>query len=303
MLFYENPDFIVLSGDQISADYINEDAAAYYEALADTLEPFGIPWALLFGNKDVDNFGNTTAKTSRETLALTDMLNPLSLTRLGPAELFGVSNYYIDIMYRNETATRVFMFDTGGGELPSVIEQNQVDWFTNNNDPSIPVVAFQHIPGPNADFKYDSGRCVGMKESGIGGVDSDAGLYDVLAYAGNVKGTWYFVSCDKGFESSPRISKSHIRSSYSNLFANKKVLGVGHRHGLGFCCTHPVTDFSFCYGRRTGDGGLKPGLPKGARVYNLQLLPNGTFAGWTSHVRMKSSAIIDEFDPLNYAKF
>lgn len=207
MLAYEDPDLVLFTGDQISADYIEDenDAVKLYEEVASIVEKHRVPWAMIFGNKDVTPYVNeikiNSTLTFRETfpprmnrqmLAGVDASNTFSLTAPVDDDLYGVSNYWLDVHHPHgaggDVATRIFLFDTGGGDIPEQIVQAQVDWFTDNNDADVPVVAFQHVPGIASNFGFDETRCLGFQESnGIDSVSSEAGLYSAMSMAGNVK--------------------------------------------------------------------------------------------------------------------
>lgn len=262
MIKYNDPDLIVLSGDLISADIIDEttgkDALNYYEELATYLEKRGVPWAFTFGDTDV----TSTSQVSRETLVKADRRHNLSLTKLGPDGIRGATNYYIDVHIKDKPATRVFMFDTGGGDRKREIEQSQVDWFNSNNDPSIPAMAFQHVPSYPSYFQFDKAYCSGLKMAkAVRGVAWDAGLFKTMATTDNVR-----------------------------------VLGTGHNHGMGYCCRYSDS-FNYCFGRRTGFGGTEPWYTKGARVYHLHADSDGNLINWHSYVRLSWGDRVDNFDP------
>jgi Calcineurin-like phosphoesterase len=274
----EQPDLIVFSGDQLTANNVDENATAYYEWLGRKINYYGIPWAVIFGNHDDAPFEDPNtivvngsvpynyepAKTSRRQLVEVLQQFDLSLTQIGPDHLFGVSNYWLNI-YRpssNQVVAKIVLLDSGGGSLPQRIDVNQTAWFwdTQRKFADTPILAFQHIPSSVEEFGFDANRCRGLAEDGVAPLDQDAGIVSALLAAGNVH-----------------------------------FLAVGHNHGNDYCCRQsPI--LHLCFGRHSGYGGYGR-WDRGARVYQLNFDVYGTFAGWKSHVLMESGEIRDEYIP------
>jgi predicted MPP superfamily phosphohydrolase len=281
LILLEQPDLIVLSGDQLTANNVDVNATAYYLQLGHRLNTFGIPWALIFGNHDDAPFEtgdvNGTrypAKTSRRKLLKAHRDFDLSLTMSGPESVTGVTNYWLDIFLpvtddddgeqRAKVAARVLLLDSGGGALTQQIDTSQLDWYleTRPFDPNAPVVAFQHIPSSVKDFAFESTQqCKGLQDDGIAGLDNDAGIVEALSDAANVH-----------------------------------FLAVGHNHGNDYCCRHSTSSLHLCFGRHSGYGGYGR-WDRGARVYQLKLNQTSGWAGWKSWVRMESGEVVDEYDP------
>lgn len=328
----EQPDLIIFSGDQLTANNINDNATEYIDLLAQHIAPFDIPWAMIFGNHDDaplerstnDNNGVIyhSAKTSRRRLVQADAQHTLSLTQIGPSELPGVSNYWLDIVYetsrpgQNKEAdhslgtsnndvigARILLLDSGGGSLEQRIDESHIQWFhqTNHQHADIPVIAFQHIPSTLADFSFSESRCrsgggggndTSLAEDGVAPLEYDGGIVQALRVAGNVH-----------------------------------ILAVGHNHGNDYCCRLPgesvgnnddYEEKSFsssmspnllhlCFGRHSGYGGYGS-WDRGARVYRLQLAvatendksSSGTVVpsfSWMSYVRMESDEVIHLYNP------
>jgi hypothetical protein len=282
LILLEQPDLIVLSGDQLTANNVDVNATAYYLQLGHRLNMYGIPWALIFGNHDdapferdgvngtIDHF---PAKTSRRQLLETHRAFDLSLTLAGPKSVTGVTNYWLDIFLpvtdvdhdgeqSAKVAARVLLLDSGGGTLTAQIDTTQLDWYVKTRplDTHVPVVAFQHIPSSVRDFSFESTQCQGFTEDGVGGLDNDAGIVEALSDAANVH-----------------------------------FLAVGHNHGNDYCCRH-TPSLHLCFGRHSGYGGYGR-WDRGARVYQLQLNRTGGWMGWKSWVRMESGEVVDDYDP------
>jgi predicted MPP superfamily phosphohydrolase len=277
----ENPDLIVLSGDQLTANDMDLNATSYYYQLCQKLATYKIPWAMAFGNHDdapleihLPNgtiFHTNRTKTSREDLYHVDhSFAPLSLTKLGPSNLFGTSNYILNIHEKNsnKVGMQVLFLDSGGGALDLQIESNQLNWFKEQREKSqnVPLVAFQHIP--TLEFTYDGEKCQGMKEDGVSTIEKDPGVVETLDLDGQVH-----------------------------------FLAVGHNHGNDYCCSFQQDattrgNMHVCYGRHSGYGGYGS-WDRGARVYEIELfysdsLPTIT---WKSWVRMEWGEIQDEYSP------
>jgi 3',5'-cyclic AMP phosphodiesterase CpdA len=267
-------DLIVLSGDQLTANNVDANATVYYKELATRLSLYGIPFCMIFGNHDDMAFRdrhNVThpARTSRTQLVEVLQDFPLSLTQSGPAQVFGVSNYWLDLWLNATTVgSRLLFLDSGGGALPQSISPSQLRWVTTTNQPpQLPVVAFSHIP--TTDFTFASDACRGANfDGGISPLQTDAGLVETLVKVGNVH-----------------------------------LLGVGHIHGNDYCCrtdsnTTTSSRLHLCFGKHSGYGGYGR-WDRGARVYELAIQnEDPTTFSWTSYVRMESGEKRDSYTPL-----
>jgi len=296
----ERPDLVLLTGDQLTANNIDRNATAYQELLAERLDRHGIPWATVFGNHDDAPYENQDeqgqvigvhpAKTSRRQLVRVDQRHRLSLTKAGPSDVFGVSNYWLDVLNpkTSKVAARLAVLDSGGGTLPQQITQRQIDWFferASEHGAGVPVFAFQHIPAQQ--FAYDGDACRGLAEDGVAAPqDGDAGIVSAFAAANSVGA------------------------------ANVQLLAAGHNHGNDYCCAYYPSSgkndnnneggdgvegnkLSLCFGRHSGYGGYGS-WDRGSRVYRLEMDADGQFLGWTSYVRMESGEVANEYDPSEY---
>jgi predicted MPP superfamily phosphohydrolase len=283
VLRLEKPDLIILSGDLITSDVIDYHAEAFLYQLQKVLEPYNIPWALIFGNHDVTYYrGKAYPRTSRLQLAQADMAHPLSLTQVGSdSSLTGVSNYWLNV-YSNTTtssvvAARILLLDSGGGTLPEKYNRNQIRWFqtTNNSNKNVAVFAFQHLPTSRMTYTTPqtttSTTCRGYSLTGdidpmAGG---DAGMMQALQYAGNVQ-----------------------------------LVAVSHNHGNDYCCefgnaqsTQPQHYMHYCFGRHSGYGGAKAITEHGVRVYVLGYRHSRQTTIWKSYARTELGRVIDDYAP------
>jgi hypothetical protein len=286
----DNIDLIVLSGDQLSWNsQIDDNATTYYHMLGQHLATHDIPWALIFGNHDESDPpppGTKAYQTTRRKLLQTDKAFPLSLTQGGPEDVFGTSNYWLDIYgpavgKQDEIVWgRILLLDSGGGMLNTEIAESQVRWVretaasrNEDGDKNFPIVAFQHIPSIEFD-QYQPDTCAGMQgDGGIAPLTSDAGIVEVL---------------------------SELETQF---------LAVGHNHGNDYCC--PLQDdetlstslLHVCFGRHSGYGGYGT-WDRGARIFQLTWtytsndgLQNDFAFEWKSWVRMESGEVIHPYVP------
>jgi hypothetical protein len=270
VLKYEKPDFIILSGDQVTTNYFLPNTTAYYNLLGEFLSTYETPWATIFGNHD-DNVEDSRPsgksknppKADRRDLLAADQKFPLSLSKGGPLKVTGTSNYMLDIFIQNNVAAQIFLFDSGGGSLPEAIDDSQIQWFKTQALSSIlPAIAFQHIPTLTHAF---SETCSGFQGEGIDKLHDDAGVVEALADAGRF------------------------------LF-----LAVGHNHGNDYCCPYNDTKLEVCFGRHSGYGGYGK-WERGARVYELSIDKDQAnndssrnIMEWKSWVRLESGLVVDE---------
>lgn len=269
----EQPDLVVLSGDQLTANNIDNNATVYYRQLISVLQTTqpNIQWCMIFGNHDDSDLQtklangtiiSTPAKTKRKDLIKLDMSYKNSWTNTTPG-LFGTSNYMIPLFLKNNPVVDIYLFDSGGGSLPEIMQDNQVDWFRNTSKNGRPAVAFQHIPS-NLNFRYNAQNCTGFNgDGGVAPLENDPGILDALAEHDRV----YFVA-------------------------------VGHNHGNDYCCEYSE-HLSICFGRHSGYGGYGT-WDRGARVYELELekKKSTNFFSWRSWVRLESGEIIDHYPPM-----
>jgi hypothetical protein len=288
--FSSSINLLVLSGDQFTWNKTTDyNSTAYYQILGERLARYNIPWALVFGNHDDgDSATDTAVLTNRRTLMRTAMHFDLNVCQQGPDDVFGVSNYWLDIYTTTSSSSssrddnepdddavvlgRILLLDSGGGNLTRQIDDSQITWLQETatamaSNTVVPFVAFQHIP--SKEFKFDDANsmwCAGTRDDGEGGIQSDAGIMAALQNAG-----------------------AHF-------------LAVGHNHGNDYCCRYNTSQLSMCYGRHSGYGGYGR-WDRGARVYQLSWDPPqeeggaGHVFSWSSWVRMESGEKVDLYRP------
>jgi predicted MPP superfamily phosphohydrolase len=118
----EKADLIMLTGDKLHADFVDDNATAYYDILGTFMENRTTPWGLIFGNHDDNNmYGSTSpAKAPRgvlmETLA---KYSKYGMTKQdSPDSVYGVSNYVLDVSLQDKPGLQILLLDTGGGSIP-----------------------------------------------------------------------------------------------------------------------------------------------------------------------------------------
>eukprot|EP00980_Cylindrotheca_fusiformis_P027760 scaffold22558_cov116-Cylindrotheca_fusiformis.AAC.9 len=273
LLTMENDaDLIVLSGDQLTGNNCKDNATAYYRQLGDFLTTYGKPWAIVFGNHDDLGYMDpeteevSPPKYTRPDLLHEDQRFHLSLSKEGPIEVFGTSNYILNVSddeHTDNVSAQIYFFDSGGGSLPEQIHQSQLDWLRKHQGEStVPAVAFQHIPTESFSF---SDYCTGFKGQDISPLPNDAGIIQALL------------------------------ESERFLF-----LAVGHYHGNDYCCSVPhvsptaITNLKVCFGRHSGYGGYGK-WERGIRVYELTKFSGlADWFVWKTWVRLESGKIVDE---------
>ncbi|KAL7566122.1 hypothetical protein ACA910_003895 [Epithemia clementina (nom. ined.)] len=324
-------DLIVLSGDQLTAnDCYNprKNCTLYYIQLGQHLAEYNIPFAVIFGNHDdmateKTHFVSTTRQELVQTLQ--QHFPGLSLVQQGPANVTGVSNYWVDLYFPgddnndglvnknnnnknkadthagSEVASRIAFLDTGGGQLDQRIDNTHLQWFMQeNNNKEVDVVAFAHIP--TKEFQYiNDQQCVGINgdNSVAPPKDGDVGLIQTLSSQANVH--FLAVGHDHGNDYC-----CPLQQGQSDDNGNNKGDGAERQLPEGAANIN-ASPLHLCFGRHSGYGGYGT-WDRGARLYELQLLrTNGelsalnktTMFRWKSWVLMESGTIRDEYNPYN----
>jgi hypothetical protein len=277
LINFENPDLVVLGGDQITANNIDANATVYYDLIADVLESYAIPYAVIFGNHDdadlelrLPNGTITTkpAKTSRRQLLQSERRHAHSLAREGPPNTIGVSNFMIpvhrDSNDEDDVALQIVFLDSGGGSLPQEVGYSQLEtWYRSERLDGVDAVGFQHIP--TQEFQFDNLTCTGFQGEGIAPLEFD------------------------------RLGEVSV------LGDDLHFLAVGHNHGNSYCCS---TDhmLHLCFGRHSGYGGYGR-WDRGGRVFEIKALDSATGGGveWRSWVRLHNGEVTDEYNVLDMA--
>ena len=310
-------DLIVLSGDQISAEYCGDANCGtdlYYE-LGAFLSTYRIPWAVVFGDTDDSKTKGITRQqllnidqSFEYSLSSSTGSTPYNVRNLGVAQiqeeqamqLFGTTNYLLDIYVPSSidtkltsdtfttssvnagtAAAQIYFFDSGGGSLPKQLEQNQVSWFLHTNQ-RLPAIAFQHIPTYN--FRYKTEKCLGYHDAKV---DSMFDFTSSKSIANNDDKRSSINKVLDTIEYDPGIADAMSESTRISFLA------AGHSHGNHYCC--PFSRWmQVCLGARTGYGGYGE-WERGARIYELSMEdPASHKLEWKSWVRMESGDVYDQ---------
>lgn len=284
LLQSEAPDLVVLSGDQLTADFIKEGATSIQQELVQTMvdsQP-NVRWCLVMGNHDDHPHETylhngdlvlTDATTTRRDLLYFDASLEGSVTVAGEKSMYRLPIFYEtdgdDERDTGSPAAEIFIFDTGGGMIREEIDQEQVDWFVEQIDTTstshpIPAIAFQHIVSNEGAWTFGE-DCSGVDEESnkVKTVKNDPGLFDAMI-------------------------------AYEDLH----FVGVGHNHGKSYCCDYQ--DLHLCYGRHSGYGGYEK-VDRGGRIYELKMEvveENQIVAwDWESWVRLEDGSVVDRYRP------
>ena len=159
----EKPDLIMLTGDQIYA----KPALDNYRILLDTLDKFGIPYGIVFGNHDKE-FDQPNAALLKEAMS-----RRLCVTSDTPG-IRGEGNCLIEIKSgsADTTASVIWCFDTGSASQFSKKEvksydydyahSDQIEWYgkasaavtAEHGKKPLPSIAFMHIPLPEYSYAF-----------------------------------------------------------------------------------------------------------------------------------------------------
>lgn len=240
----EKPDLVVFTGDVIYTGHntnCTDPVQAFRDAVA-TVEGYGIPWAVVFGNHD------TESMITREELMQVILDHQHTVTEAGPKEIYGEGNYTIELMdSKGLPAANLYFLDSGStSPLPHVpyynwVRRDQMNWLAsesvrlNQADQAekLPALAFFHIPVPEYQQMWDTEVCYGHKHEPVCSAPVNSGLFTTLLEMGDVIGTF--------------CGHDHVNDYHGTL------------HGI-----------RLCYGRATGLNTYgREGFPRGARVIRL----------------------------------
>ncbi|EPQ29764.1 uncharacterized protein PFL1_02437 [Pseudozyma flocculosa PF-1] len=189
----EKPDLVVFSGDQLNGQATSWDERSVIPLFVNPLIERKVPWAAILGNHDSE----TGAYTRTEQMRLLQSL-PYSLSRVGPAEVTGDGNYYIDLFspHRDRTLLSTLWFFDSGSRAPKDkwkpwkkpgygwVHADQVQWFRRKIDARRPTLR-PYRPDGAEDLgpqpwrrRRSAAEAVGRRESGARGeweADADQG--------------------------------------------------------------------------------------------------------------------------------
>jgi len=275
ILEWEHPDFVVYTGDLMSAENMFPNGSIYVDMLLGPVVEGNYRWASTYGNHDIGN------NVTREEILATEQKYNLSYTQQGEDGLIGTTNYYVPI-YAPKNASNanvtddapaliLWFFDSRGGRnasggISAYVHETVVDWFNreiermNSSWGPIPALAFFHYP--TAEYKplHDEidlhPECPGQHDDIVTPQEKDTGFMQALVDSKTVKAAF-----------------------------------VGHNHGNGWCCYYKTVDL--CYNRQSGHGGGWAGWTRGSRVITLNY--DDLWAQTTSYIRLETGDVVDHF--------
>ena len=132
LLDTEEPDLVVLSGDQVNGETAPDAQSAVFK-YAELFIRRNIPYATIFGNHDDEG------SLSRPALMALSQFLPFSLAEPGPATVDGVGNYVVEVLARGtstHSALTLYLLDTHGYSPDERqyrgydwVKKSQIDWF------------------------------------------------------------------------------------------------------------------------------------------------------------------------------
>lgn len=263
ILDYENPDMVILMGDNIDSKCKSiEDVKQAITNIAQPMEIRKIPWAIVFGNHD-DEHGVMT----KEEMMNLYMSFSNNVSQIGYKTYNRIGNYNLLIQGSNNTPIfNIYFLDSGAYAPVSIggydyIESTQIKWYKNTAyklklkyGKKIPSLMFFHIPLPEFYEAWSSGLINGERLEPESSPKTNSGLFNALVKIGDVKGVF--------------VGHDHLNNYYSSL--NEIKLGYGGNVGYA------------TYG--------KDGVAKGARIFLINESDSSNFKTW---IRQEGDAELD----------
>ncbi len=148
----ENPDLIILPGDNVSGF----TTKIYLNWLIDKMESYKIPWAPVYGNHDMEGTASIKWQSAKYEEA------QYCLFERGSAELYGMGNYALNIVEDGDIINTLFFLDNGryhkyanGVEKEVYVGEEQIAWYEDTakaiadfQGRSVPSMLFSHTAMP-----------------------------------------------------------------------------------------------------------------------------------------------------------
>ncbi|KFY46958.1 hypothetical protein V494_00251 [Pseudogymnoascus sp. VKM F-4513 (FW-928)] len=290
----ENPNLVVLAGDQLHHD-IRDSLTAMLKAVAPMIDR-SIPFAVVFGNHDSE--GIYALERDKQMSILQNL--PFSICRPGPPNVDGVGNYCVQILAHGQSSlplSTLYFLDSHG-QIPGTagydhIKQSQIDWFTetsqtarmargegNGNGRFHLSLVFIHIPLPEFG---DSNLIIGNGHRGepTEGPSINSHFYDALA-----KENISAVGCGHDHVNDfCALLPQRAQENDNGTPYHRPWLCYGGGTGFGAYCSYGKGPFQIRYHRRmrvwkinTSTGSLKTWKRveyNTGRVGELMLVENG----------------------------
>jgi hypothetical protein len=194
---YENPDFVILTGDIVTEDNPQEA----FRKLAAIFEKAGIPWAMVFGNHESEH------NLARKDLAKFLEKLPLCMNS-DKGETHGNSNFVLPVFGSvNKPAALLYCMDSNEySTFEPVVEGwgwfdfSQVGWYreqsrkntSSNSGKPLPALAFFHIPLPEYTDAWNNKAVppIGVKNEDECSPEINTGMFAAMLECGDVMGTF-----------------------------------------------------------------------------------------------------------------
>jgi 3',5'-cyclic AMP phosphodiesterase CpdA len=265
VLAAEKPDLVALTGDVV----FSKPSFEGWDAVLNTIEKFGIPWAAVFGNHD-DEFD----KTRGETMAYISG-RKYSVTSAGPDDIKGIGNYIIEVSDGTGTNFLLYFMDSNAYSTLEGIGgygwfgNDQIEWYrkrsaeyTAKKGEPIPALAFFHIPlNEYTDMTVARKKIVGMKNEVECPGAINSGMFLAMKECGDVMATF-----------------------------------VGHDHDNDYIGNY--CGIFLAYGRFSGSKTVYTHMSHGARVIELTAGEKG-FKTW---IRLRDDQVINTVNSLDFNK-
>ncbi len=202
----EKPDLVVFNGDTVTSAFNKKRC----NQLAEIFEKLGVYWAGGLGNHEGDNGFSVTREEMVEIFSSYEHC----LMRKGADDVFGVANYALTILNKDNTVKQVYYFMDTGDEMSTELKSeygipvdddpydgtkpDQVKWYTDKNNAlkakygSFKSTLFVHIPlyqmksaAENEKFIY------GEKLEGVCSSGFDSGLFEAMRTGGTTKAAFF----------------------------------------------------------------------------------------------------------------
>lgn len=198
----EQPDMVVLSGDQVEGPQSPDTQSTLFK-LAAPLIARKIPYAAIFGNHDDES--STVSLSRQAQMSLLQTL-PYSLSQPGPPNLPGTGNYHLEVLApspSHHSALTLYLLDTHSLSPDEKnyrgydwLKPSQIAWFKETAQSLKKAhakyshihldMAFIHIPLPEYNDRPHSVIKGGEWREGVTAPGYNSGFYDALSEAGVV---------------------------------------------------------------------------------------------------------------------
>ncbi len=265
----ENPDLVVLTGDQIqgySSCYLKDGERKVKECIRTFIAPIkerNIPFCLTFGNHDDD--GGVSKKIQIDTYS--EFENCVLGT---PRCDDDPGTYSLQIFDSSKTKEifNLYLIDSNKKEKDgaySPVKKEQIQWYKDERDALkekngdyLPSFVFQHIPVP--EFYDVLIKCKRKERGAVEAFKSRKNTFWKLSDEAKAKGDF--------MGESPAVPEIN-NGEFEAMKEKGDVLGifVGHDHNNSFIINKDGIDLAYCQG--AGFNTYGPGGKRGVRIYSL----------------------------------